>query len=96
MLFRSNREFIGYELNPKYVEFGNKRISGEELETHFVVQYDLDGNYIAHYRNRIEASKATGIPDTEIMRTYNRTKFDSRGGYIWKLKKQNEIDYAKK
>ena len=80
-----NRTFIGYELNPKYVDFGNKRISGEELQSYFVVQYDLEGNYIAHYRNRLEASRATGIPDVDIMRTYNRTKFDSRGGYIWKL-----------
>jgi site-specific DNA-methyltransferase (adenine-specific) len=80
-----NRTFIGYELNPKYCEFGNKRISGDELQTHYVVQYDLDGNYIAHYKNRLEASRATGVPDGDIMRTYNRTKFDSRGGYIWKL-----------
>lgn len=80
-----NRQFVGYELNPKYVEFGNNRINAEETETYFVVQYDLDGNYIAHYKNRMEASRATGIPDCDIMRTYNRTKFDSRGGYIWKL-----------
>jgi site-specific DNA-methyltransferase (adenine-specific) len=87
-----NREFIGYELNPKYVDFGNKRISGEELETHFVVQYDLEGNYIAHYKNRLEASRATGIDDGDIMRTYNRTKFDSRGGYIWKLEPEYVIN----
>lgn len=92
-----NRDFIGYELNPKYVEFGNKRIDGDELETYMVVQYDLDGNYIAHYKNRLEASKATGVPDGDIMRTYNRTKFDSRGGYIWKLINEKEIDsYARK
>jgi hypothetical protein len=24
----------------------------------------------------------------DIMRTYNRTKFDSRGGFKWKLEKQ--------
>lgn len=82
-----NRQFVGYELNPKYVEFGKNRINGEETETYFVVQYDLDGNYIAHYKNRMEASRATGIPDCDIMRTYNRTKFDSRGGFIWKLEK---------
>lgn len=87
-----NRTFIGYELNPKYCEFGNKRISGEQLDTHFVVQYDLDGNYIAHYKNRLEASRATGIPDVDIMRTYNRTKFDSRGGYIWKLEPEYVIN----
>jgi site-specific DNA-methyltransferase (adenine-specific)/site-specific DNA-methyltransferase (cytosine-N4-specific) len=82
-----NREFIGMELNEKYAEFGRNRILGEQLEEYRVVQYDLEGNYIADYKNRMEASKATGIPDTDIMRTYNRTKFDSRGGYIWKLEK---------
>lgn len=87
-----NRQFVGYELNPKYVEFGNKRIGGEQLENFMVVQYDLDGNYIAHYRNRGEASKATGIPDVDIMRTYNRTKFDSRGGFIWKLEPEYVIN----
>lgn len=86
-----NRQFVGYELNPKYVEFGNKRIGGEELETYMVVQYDLDGNYIAHYKNRLEASKATGVQDGDIMRTYNRTKFDSRGGFIWKLINEKDI-----
>lgn len=83
-----NRNFIGMELNEKYAEFGRKRIDGEELDEYRVVQYDLDGNYIADYKNRLEASRATGIPDSDIMRTYNRTKFDSRGGYIWKLEKK--------
>ena len=83
-----NRNFIGFELNETYAEFGKKRISGEELETYRVVQYDLNGNYIADYKNRLEASKATGVPDGDIMRTYNRTKFDSRGGFIWKLEKR--------
>jgi hypothetical protein len=36
----------------------------------------------------MEASRATGIDDGDIMRTYNRTKFDSRGGFIWKLEKR--------
>jgi DNA modification methylase len=80
-----NRNFIGMELNEKYAEFGKKRIDGEELDQYRVVQYDLDGNYIADYKNRMEASKATGVQDGDIMRTYNRTKFDSRGGFIWKL-----------
>jgi len=83
-----DRNFIGFELNEKYAEFGKKRISGEELDQYRVVQYDLDGNYIADYKNRMEASKATGIDDGDIMRTYNRTKFDSRGGFIWKLEKR--------
>lgn len=75
----------------------NKVLTGDcfelikELEDNSVVQYDLNGNYIARYKNRMEASRATGIPDSDIMRTYNRTKFDSRGGFIWKLEKlENE------
>jgi DNA modification methylase len=87
-----NRNFIGFELNEKYAEFGKKRIAGEELETYRVVQYDLDGNYIADYKNRLEASKATGVQDGDIMRTYNRTKFDSRGGFIWKLEPEYVIN----
>jgi len=83
-----NRNFIGFELNEKYAEFGIKRLSGDELDEYRVVQYDLDGNYIADYKNRMEASKATGVQDGDIMRTYNRTKFNSRGGYIWKLEKR--------
>jgi DNA modification methylase len=83
-----NRNFIGFELNEKYAEFGIKRLTGDELDEYRVVQYDLDGNYIADYKNRMEASKATGVQDGDIMRTYNRTKFNSRGGYIWKLEKR--------
>lgn len=82
-----NRDYIGIELNEKYAEFSKKRIDGEELDLYRVVQYDLEGNYIADYKNRMEASRATGIDDGDIMRTYNRTKFDSRGGFIWKLEK---------
>ena len=85
-----NREFIGYELNPKYAEFGNKRINGEELEQWLVCQYDLDDNLIACYKNRDEASRATGVESGDIMRTYNRTKFESRGGYKWKLEKKQK------
>ena len=83
-----NRNYIGFELNPKYVEFSRKRINGEELEEWVVCQYDLDDNLIKCYKNRLEASKATGIDDGDIMRTYNRTKFESRGGYKWKLEKK--------
>jgi hypothetical protein len=83
-----NRDYIGMELNEKYAEFSEKRINGDELELYRVVQYDLEGNYIADYKNRMEASKATGIDDGDIMRTYNRTKFESRGGFIWKLEKR--------
>lgn len=83
-----NRHYIGYEMNPKYVEFSEKRIEGIELDNWLVCQYDLNDNLISCYKNRMEASKATGVNETDIMRTYNRTKFESRGGYKWKLQKK--------
>jgi len=89
-----NREYIGMELNEKYAEFSKKRIMGEELEEWLVCQYDLNDNLIACYKNRDEASKATGVESGDIMRTYNRTKFESRGGFKWKLEpKQQTINW---
>lgn len=81
----TGREFIGYELNPKYAEFSRQRLGGTELDVNVVCQYDLEDNLIACYKNRSEASKATGVNEIDIMRTYNRTKFESRGGYKWTL-----------
>ena len=85
-----NREYIGMELNEKYAEFSKKRIMGEELEEWLVCQYDLNDNLIACYKNRDEASKATGVESGDIMRTYNRTKFESRGGFKWKLEPKTQ------
>ena len=87
-----DRQYIGFEMNEKYAEFSKKRLSGEELEQWVVCQYDLNDNLIACYKNRMEASKATGIDDGDIMRTYNRTKFESRGGYKWKLERNDIIN----
>lgn len=85
-----NRNYIGYELNPKYVEFSIQRLEGVETDEYEVCQYDLEDNLIARYKNRLEASKATGVPDSDIMRTYNRTKFETRGGYKWTLEKKQK------
>jgi len=87
-----NRQYIGFELNDKYAEFSRKRLAGEELEEWLVCQYDLEDNLIACYKNRDEASKATGVESGDIMRTYNRTKFESRGGYKWKLERKYVIN----
>jgi DNA modification methylase len=88
----NDRNYIGFELNEKYAEFSKKRLSGEELEDWLVCQYDLDDNLIACYKNRMEAEKATGVNNMDIMRTYNRTKFDSRGGFKWKLERNHVIN----
>jgi DNA modification methylase len=88
----NNRNYIGFELNEKYAEFSKKRLMGEELEDWLVCQYDLDDNLIACYKNRMEAEKATGVNNMDIMRTYNRTKFESRGGFKWKLERNDIIN----
>jgi len=88
----NDRNYIGFELNEKYAEFSKKRLNGEELEDWLVCQYDLDDNLIACYKNRMEAEKATGVNNMDIMRTYNRTKFNSRGGYKWKLQRKYVIN----
>ena len=88
----NNRTFIGYELNEKYCEFGNKRINGEELEELLVCAYDLEDNLVGCWKNRDQASKATGVESGDIMRTYNRTKFETRGGYKWKLERKYVIN----
>ena len=88
----NDRNYIGIELNEKYAEFSKKRLNGEQLEEWVVCQYDMDDNLIACYKNRDEASKATGVESGDIMRTYNRTKFESRGGFKWKL--EPKIEYV--
>ena len=85
-----NRDFIGYELNGEYAEFSKGRLEGILTPHYEVCQYDLEGNLIGRYKNRQEASQKTGVCETDIMRTYNRTKFETRGGYKWTLEpKQN-------
>lgn len=86
----TNRSFIGYELNSKYADFSNKRLNNQELDEYIIAQYDLEGNLIGKYKNRMEAERATGVNNIDIMRTYNRTKFETRGGYKWVLEKTSK------
>lgn len=83
-----NRKYIGMELNETYADFSIQRLNGDNLDEMVVCQYDLEDNLIACYKNRGEASKATGVNEGDIMRTYNRTKFQTRGGYKWTLEKK--------
>lgn len=84
----NNRTYIGFEMNEKYAEFSKKRLMGEDLEEWVVCAYDLEDNLVGCWKNRDEASRATGVESGDIMRTYNRTKFETRGGYKWKLEQR--------
>jgi site-specific DNA-methyltransferase (adenine-specific)/site-specific DNA-methyltransferase (cytosine-N4-specific) len=88
-----NRNFIGYELNEKYAEFGKKRIAGEEFkdEEYVINQYDEEGNFIQSFNTPLEIEKHFNKPCVNniknILRGFKRnfTLF----GYEWKLEKNN-------
>jgi site-specific DNA-methyltransferase (adenine-specific) len=85
-----NRQYIGYELNPKYAEFSRKRINGEELEQWLVCQYDLEGNFIQTFNTLQEIENYFGKPCVNniknILRGY-RKNF-TLWGFDWKLEKK--------
>jgi site-specific DNA-methyltransferase (adenine-specific) len=83
-----NREYIGYELNPKYAEFSKKRLSGEELEEWLICQYDLEDNFIRSWNTITEIENELGFDShndiEDCIRKGNKTSY----GYKWKLEKK--------
>ena len=54
-----------------------------------VVQYTLDGQFVAEYPSISEASRQTGILSSYICKNLKGyDKFESAGGYIWKYSLQ--------
>ena len=53
-----------------------------------VLQYDMDGNFIAEYKNAAEASEAVGVHKSAI-ECCCRNKQHSSAGYIWKYKDED-------
>jgi len=58
-----------------------------------VLQYDLDGNFIALYDSRVEAEEITGVKASLICGCINIERVKSAGGFIWKKYKK---DFPKK
>ena len=57
-----------------------------------VLQYDLNGNFIAEYFGCREAVRQTGIMHiTDVCKGYRK----SAGGYLWKWKDPNHPNFAK-
>ena len=56
-----------------------------------VYQYDLQGNFIAGYAGQAEASRMTGISQSEISNVCNG-KSNVAGGYLWRKKHFDKID----
>ncbi len=61
-----------------------------------VIQYDTDLNYIDEYESAIQASRETGIFQSQILGCCNRkTGYKTAGGYVWIFKKdQDQLNYA--
>jgi len=86
-----NRQHISFELNPKYVEFGNKRIEGKELKTYSINQYDLKNNFIRSWNTITEIENTLGFDSHNHIEDCIRKGNQSAYGYKWKLEKTNEL-----
>lgn len=79
-----NRNYIGYELNEKYVEFSKKRLNGDLTDTYVIEKRDLNNNFIKSYKSIGEAVKDTpGTTYHNILRNIDRNDKLSNGGFIW-------------
>ena len=85
----SNLEWCTHEYNNNY---GNHT---KKIAVHFekpILQFDLNGNFIARYRSTWDAERKTGIKQGSICNVANfaigtsktKRKYLSAGGYIWK------------
>ena len=81
-----NREYIGYELNEKYVEFSTKRINGDELDICVINKYSLDDVFIKSYKTAGEAFRDTPscYNQHNIIRCFTRVGYKTAGGFIWR------------
>lgn len=81
---KHNRRYIGYELNPKYVEFSVNRLNGVKQDTYMINQYDLDGNFIKSWKSITEIENTLGFDShnhiEDCIRKGNKTSY----GFIWK------------
>lgn len=59
-----------------------------------VVQYTLDGQFVAEYKSATEAEKIVGLKQSYICRVCKGQR-NQTGGYVWKYKdNNNELDAA--
>lgn len=55
-----------------------------------IIQYDLEGNEIARFHGAREASRQTGIANSNICNCCNCDKnYSHAGGYIWRYEQSN-------
>ena len=80
-----NRKYVGFELNPKYVEFSRKRIEGNLTKQYTINQYDLKDNFIRSWKSITEIENTLGFDShnhiEDCIRKGNKTSY----GYKWKI-----------
>jgi len=85
-----NRNYIGFELNQKYVDFSINRINGNSDMKYVINQYDLEDNFIQQFNSIGEIEKFFGKPCENniknILRGYKRNF--TLWGYKWKLEQK--------
>lgn len=65
----------------KFIEGRGKKLSKT------VLQYTMDGKFVAEYESTVDACKKTGINHSNISRCCNGIKhYKSAGGYLWRYK----------
>lgn len=82
----SNLEWCDYQYNNTYAD--HSEVSSIALSKP-VIQYTMDGKFVARYYGAVEAEKKTGICRTCI-RDCCRGKLQSSGGFRWKLESDNK------
>ena len=81
-----NLEWCDYKYNNNYADH-NLLLS--KSQSFPVLQYSIDGKFIARYYGATEASKKLGIDKVSI-RACCRGKLQTSGGYIWKYENSDK------
>lgn len=64
----------------------------QDIKVTPILQYDLQGKFVAEHKNGTEAALASGVCQRNILQVANKTQYKpgmtrkQAGGYIWKLK----------
>lgn len=94
LYYKSNNPEFGYNLVLGYKTALNTKHTAEQIEkikrtllkrSRAVLQYDLQGNFIAEYPSLREAGRQNNIPSNNIPAVCKGRK-KSLGGFIWRYK----------
>lgn len=82
---------FGNEMAPiiKEEKRARKKIKENNIKN-YIVQYDLNGNYVEKYLNMNSASEKVGVSQTSISKVIKGLR-NSAGGYIWRKVDVEEI-----